>query len=296
MMKTVHVKDIKPNPFQVRTTYSQESIDQLADEIKTTGLWTGALRGRAVNGSVELCFGHRRLAAIKKLGWKTVEVEIADLDDQQMAAQSLIENLQREGLNDVDKADGIRQLVDLLSTNGSVSGTHRQVAEMLGFSESSIQQWLQLSEFNRREKNLIRKGKIAGKTALEANRIGGAAMVQVAADQGLTRDHLQRLNKELKDIPDDKIRAQVTKSVIAGKATTPEKVQQKARQLKARTQKEEPPDLLLIITNWTGFIREWTTQLQEVQPYIEYIDKVPRIADKFRASVRALISALEKLL
>jgi ParB family chromosome partitioning protein len=111
MIREVKVSDIKPNPFQARKTQDQDAIRSLANEIKTVGLWPGALRGRQKNGHIELCFGHRRLEAVKLLGWK--KVEVVELSDEELALQSLIENLQREGLNDADRGDGIAAYIRL---------------------------------------------------------------------------------------------------------------------------------------------------------------------------------------
>src|SRR5262245_13243759 len=98
MLRKIKVKDIRPNPFQHRKTTDAQAIQSLAREIDKVGLWAGALRGRESDGHVQLCFGHRRLAAVKELGWKEVDVDVVELSDEDMALQALVENLQREGL------------------------------------------------------------------------------------------------------------------------------------------------------------------------------------------------------
>jgi len=69
------IKVIRPNPFQPRKTQDSDAIKSLAEEIDQVGLWAGALRGREMNGHIKLCFGHRRLEAVKRLGWKEVDVD-----------------------------------------------------------------------------------------------------------------------------------------------------------------------------------------------------------------------------
>src|SRR5215467_12971554 len=115
MIRKVKIKDIRPNPFQPRKKQDAEAIKGLAEEISRMGLWAGALRGRDKDGHVELCFGHRRLEAVKLIGWKEVEVDIHRLSDEDMALQALIENVQREGLNEADRAEGIAECVKLRS-------------------------------------------------------------------------------------------------------------------------------------------------------------------------------------
>ena len=72
MKVVIPVKNVFPNPFQARKKMDRDAVKALADEIRENGLWPGALRGRMKGDRVELCFGHRRLAAIKSLGWKEV--------------------------------------------------------------------------------------------------------------------------------------------------------------------------------------------------------------------------------
>ena len=113
MIKTIELKNIKPNPFNARVDYDEKPINDLAKEIDKVGFWAGALRGRMQNGKIELCFGHRRLAALKKLGRKEVQIDVVELSDEDMAMQGLAENLQRQGLNDMEKAEGVKQLVGI---------------------------------------------------------------------------------------------------------------------------------------------------------------------------------------
>ena len=142
-MNMVSVKDIVPNPFQSRKLMDPADIKLLAAEIKEKGFWHGALRARRVNGKYELVFGHRRLAALKQLGVKEVEVEVIKLDDTGMAEDSLVENMQRMGLTDMDKAEAIVKLWELKSGTsfmheGSQGKAHDPVvddiATRLGYS------------------------------------------------------------------------------------------------------------------------------------------------------------------
>jgi ParB/RepB/Spo0J family partition protein len=298
MIKKIAVRDIKPNPFQARTVYDREAINTLADEIKSEGLWAGALRGRSRNGRVELCFGHRRLEAIKQLGWKDVEVDIVELSDDEMATQSLIENLQREGLNDLDKAEGISALVKQLRRSKGYDENRaiRQVSAKLGLSPAWIRELIGITAFDAPAKDVIRKGKIKGRTAMEAHRIGGSRMVQTAALKGLPVHKLTKIGTKLSEIEDKQIRQKLKQEVLEGKLTEPEDIERKARVIIARRQKDAPADLNLIIIQWTRFIDDWNKKLDDVLPHKDYIDRVPKVAAGFRASIRALIQRLEKFL
>src|SRR4029434_303669 len=112
--KQIAIDDISDNPFQPRSTFDPEALQSLADEMKAEGVWSGTLQGRRTdNGTVELVFGHRRLRALKLLKAETVPIEIVDLTDAQMALRSLEENLQREGLTDLEKADAVKRAVEI---------------------------------------------------------------------------------------------------------------------------------------------------------------------------------------
>jgi ParB-like chromosome segregation protein Spo0J len=67
MLRKVKINQIRANPFQPRKSYDREAIKSLAAEINRVGLWAGSLRGWERDSHVELCFGHRRLEAVKTL-------------------------------------------------------------------------------------------------------------------------------------------------------------------------------------------------------------------------------------
>lgn len=298
MLTKVKVRDIKPNPFQARRRYDDEGVKALSEEIRTVGLWPGALRGRRRDGKVELCFGHRRWEAVKRLGWDVVDIDVVDLSDDEMATQSLIENLQREGLNDLDKAEGIAALVKRLSRSKGLDDSQaiKEVSSKLGLTPAWTEQIMGLTTFEEPAKEAIREGRIKGRTALEAYRIGGAKMVVTAAERSLPVHKLTKIGTKLGEIKDEEVKERVKKDVIAGKLTGPEEVERKARVLVAHRQKDVPPDLNQVILKWTLTIEDWNRQLDAVLPYREYIDNAPKIADRFRTAVRELIKRLEKFL
>lgn len=298
MVTKVAVRELRPNPFQSRKSFDREPIKALAEEIKSVGLWPGALRGRRRDGKVELCFGHRRMEAIKLLGWKEVDVDIVELSDAEMATQSLIENLQREGLNDVDKAEGIVSLVKQLQKSRAYDDARavKEVSEKLGLSVAWTKELMGITEFEEPAKEVIRKGKIKGRTALEAYRIGGAKMVETAAEKGLPVHKLTKIGTKLAQIRDKAVHERIKREVLGGALTEPEEIEKKARVLSARKQKDTPPDLNVIILKWTGIIRDWNEQLDAVIPHKDYIDRAPRIAEDFRAAIRELMGRLQKFL
>lgn len=84
--------------------------------------------------------------------------------------------------------------------------------------------------------------------------------------------------------------------VLQRKLTEPEEIERRARSLQARLQLNPRPDFSVIIIRWTADIQDWTQILNAVAPYRNYVDRVPRVAEPFRAAIRTLIFDLQKFL
>ena len=161
MKAVVRLRDIISNPYQARKNMDRTRVRALADEIREAGLWPGSLRGRMKGEKVELCFGHRRLAAIRMLGWGEVAVEIEDLNDEEMALQSLAENFQREGLTDIEKAMGIQVMLDQYGKqNIKPRESIRRVATFVGLSEAWIRDLLSLLKMEKQVQKAIGNRKL----------------------------------------------------------------------------------------------------------------------------------------
>jgi ParB family chromosome partitioning protein len=300
MLKKVKLRDVKPNPFQMRKERDAETIKSLAQEIKEVGLWPGALRGRERNGHVELCFGHRRLEAVRLLGWKEIEIDTVDLSDEQMSLQALIENLQREGLNDVEKGEAIETQIKLQEQSGILSRDkiYDSLTSLLGYSREKLLQFRRIAGFTEEIKEEIRARKITGRTAEKASRIGGEEFVKVAANEKLPERTVEEIGHNLGNIKDETIKKKVREEIKKGKITDPDEVVKRARREEGRKKNKEslPPDLIVVINNWTLQINQWINQLDQVTPYKDYIDTQPKIAEKWRIAVGKLIARLQDFL
>jgi ParB/RepB/Spo0J family partition protein len=290
----VLISQIKPNPFQVRKQMDPERVQALADEIKELGYW-GELRGRKQGANYELCFGHRRLEALKLLKIKEVDFQVVPLSDEDMATQALVENLQREGLTDIEKAEGIDRLMNQLSPTDRREGI-RRVAKLMGFSsEKRVDDLLSLIEMTPQSQRLIAQKHISGQVAIEAQRFGGESMIETAAKHDLPLHTLRKIRQEVEAIPEPKIQERVKKAVIAGRVRDPESVREQGRKIRA-AQGAVPRDLRLIIRQWTQTMEKWNGQLDEVFPYLDYIEGDVEGAKKFKTAARELIEKLKRFL
>lgn len=309
MIRKVKVKEIRPNPFQARKSQDPDSIKSLAEEIGKVGLWPGALRGRENDGHIELCFGHRRLDAVKSLGWKEVDIDLVKLTDEEMSLQALIENLQREGLNDADRGDGIATYIKLRTESGNFTAVKvkEEIGSLLGLSPGRISQLLTIAGWDEEMKAPIRQQQIAGKSALAAKQIvGGDAglarkAVAAVAKKGLGFRAMEAIQSEFAALPertdeDKAVKQKVRERFARGEISTPDEVVTKARQIKAQSIRKErvPPDLIDVMRGWTERAHQWTKQLEEVMPYMDYVDQEPVVAQRWRTAVAKLIEKLQK--
>jgi ParB family chromosome partitioning protein len=295
MKVVVPVKNVLPNPFQARKKMDRESVQALAEEIKENGLWPGALRGRMKGDKVELCYGHRRLAAVRALGWKEVEVEIEELSDEEMAIQNLAENLQREGLTDIEKAEAIHMMLQRMTRAGiKEPEAMTRISRLLGLSGGWVKDLLSLLDLEKGVQKAIREKAIAGRTALEAHRLGGKEMVQTAIDKKLPVHKLSTIAQKLRRIPDDEVRERVRRDVIRGKVVQPEQVQQKAKELLKGRKPKAPQDLDRILGEWAQKVRGWNQDLDELVLYKRFLAEAGR-GEAVKSEIGKLRARLERL-
>lgn len=157
-VKNVPVNDIVPSPYQPRTIFDDERIDELCQTIKTHGV-IQPIVVRLRNNRYELIAGERRWRAVKKLGNVTIPAIIRDFNDSQAASIALIENLQREGLTAIEEAIAYQQLIDLHSL------TQESLAQRLGKSQSTIANKIRLLQLSEPVKNALMERKITERHA-----------------------------------------------------------------------------------------------------------------------------------
>lgn len=149
----LNINDIEPNVNQARKIFDEESIEDLASSIKEYGVIQPILVAKKEK-YYEIIAGERRWRASKKAGLDEIPVIIREDDDKRNQEISLIENIQREDLNPIEKARGIKQLMDEYDL------TQARVAEILGKSRSSIANTVRILNLDERVLNLALEGKL----------------------------------------------------------------------------------------------------------------------------------------
>ncbi|MCF6135696.1 nucleoid occlusion protein [Thermoactinomyces vulgaris] len=154
----IPVNEIEPSPYQPRTIFDEERIDELCQTIRMHGVIQPVVV-RRTERCYELVAGERRLRAVKKLGLDRIPAVIREMDDHQAAAASLIENLQREELTAIEEAHAYQRLMEVHQL------TQEGLAQKLGKGQSTIANKLRLLQLPAEVQEALQKRMITERHA-----------------------------------------------------------------------------------------------------------------------------------
>ena len=152
-LQEIPVASIRPNPYQPRGNFDEETLGALADSIREVGILQPVLVRPAEDG-FELIAGERRWRAARRVGLQTVPALVRETDDNTALEEALVENLQREALNPLEEAAAYQQLIEDFSL------THDQVASHVGKSRASISNMLRLLQLPPAIQKLVHDGRL----------------------------------------------------------------------------------------------------------------------------------------
>jgi ParB family chromosome partitioning protein len=139
--ESLPIEKIRTNENQPRKTFYQESLEELAASIKERGvlqpITVRPLAGKDA-GFFEIVMGERRFRASRMAGLTHIPAIVRDLSDEEAAADALLENLQREDMNSIERARAIQSLLQFMS--------YEKVSKTLGLSETTLRRSLELLE------------------------------------------------------------------------------------------------------------------------------------------------------
>ena len=212
------LSQLTPGKFQPRKNFNQDSLKELAKSIKAQGIIKPILVRMTSNNQFEIIAGERRWQAAKIAKLDEVPVVVKDIPDSTALAMALIENIQREDLNVIEEARGIKRLIDEFNI------THEAAAEAVGKSRAAVSNTLRLLSLCEHAQNALETNKIEmghARAILSLSPIDQAMMCQKIVNQKLTvrevekevsegstkktspkqsKDHdIQRLENELSD-------------------------------------------------------------------------------------------------
>jgi ParB family chromosome partitioning protein len=186
--------------FQPRKNFNQDTLKELADSIKAQGIIQPILVRMISNNQYEIIAGERRWQAAKIANLKEVPVIIKDISDSTALAMALIENIQREDLNVIEEARGIKRLIDEFNI------THEEAAEAVGKSRTTVSNILRLLNLCEHAQKALETKKIEmghARAILSLSLIDQTMMCQKIINQQLTvREVEKAVSKgETKKIP-----------------------------------------------------------------------------------------------
>jgi ParB family chromosome partitioning protein len=152
-LRALPIEQIQRSPYQPRTHFDAESLQDLAESIQAQGILQPIVV-RPVAGGYELVAGERRWRAAQLAGLQEIPAVIKDLSDEAAAAIALIENIQREDLNPLEEAVAMQRLVNEFGM------THQQVAQSVGRSRVGVSNMLRLLELSEPLKKWLLEGKL----------------------------------------------------------------------------------------------------------------------------------------
>jgi len=148
------VEQLQPGQYQPRTNMDPESLQELAASIKAQGIIQPILVRPITNDKYEIIAGERRWRAAQIAELHDVPVLVRDIPDEATLAVALIENIQRENLNPVEEAVGLKRLMDEFDL------THEEMAKSIGRSRTAVTNLLRLLSLSHGAKQLLEHGKI----------------------------------------------------------------------------------------------------------------------------------------
>jgi ParB family chromosome partitioning protein len=219
----VDINTIKPNPFQPRIEFDETEIKGLAESIRIQGLLQPIVLRKKVDG-YEIISGERRFRALKSLGNDKVPCIVKPkVNDREMLELALVENIQREQLNELEEATAYQRL--LLECGLS----HESLSERVGKSRSTITNMLRLLKLPEKIQDLLRKKQISmgharALLSVENPEQQMTLALQVVSDHLSVRDVESSVSGKPTSIPIPENSAKPEKEIIPPKRMDPDLV------------------------------------------------------------------------
>ena len=154
-MAEISVSAIFPNPTQPRTEFDEEALEELADSIRTLGVIQPITVKRTDDGRYLIISGERRWRAARKAGLESLPAYIREVDDENLHAMALVENIQREDLNAIEIALGMQRLIDECNL------TQEALSARVGKKRSTVSNYMRLLKLPNEVQLALKEGLIS---------------------------------------------------------------------------------------------------------------------------------------
>jgi len=193
--KEVPLSMIRANPLQPRVGFEEREMAELVESIRAVGILQPLVVRRRGEG-YDIIAGERRFRAAQMIGMEKVPVIERDAGDDEMLTLALVENLQREDLNPMEKAKGFRQLIERFEI------TQEEAARRIGKDRSTIANFIRLLDLPESVQHIVSRGTISMGHARALLGILHASAQQAMAlrieEEGLSVREVERLVAEMR--------------------------------------------------------------------------------------------------
>ncbi len=179
----IALDQIDQNPYQTRSTFESESLQELADSIQANGVVQPVVVRRGKDGRYLLILGERRCRASKLAGKMTVPAIVRAASDQQAAEMTIVENLQRQDLNCVEQAEAYVRL------SRDFGLTQEQIGQRVGVSRESVSNYMRVLKLPEPVLQYVREGKLGFSEARVLLTLLEPSLIPKIAEQAV-RKHL----------------------------------------------------------------------------------------------------------
>ena len=225
VLREVALGDLSPGKYQPRTRMDQAALEGLAQSIQSRGIVQPILVRELKTGKFEIVAGERRWRAAQIAGLATVPVLVRDIPDEQALGIGLIENIQREDLNAIEEAAGIKRLIEEFTL------THESAAQAVGRSRAAVTNLLRLLDLAKPVQDMLMESKLDmghGRALLALSKAKQVEVAhQVVAKSLSVRDTERMVKHELAPPRSGKTLMSVTADVRQLENTLAEKLSSK---------------------------------------------------------------------
>lgn len=153
-IESISIRAIQPNRFQPRTVFEPEALEELVSSIRRQGVLQPIIVRPSEGSAYELIAGERRWRAAGAAGLEEISAVVRDINDREAVALALVENLQREDLNPIDEARGLKRLVEEFELS------HQEAGDAVGRSRVAVSNLLRLLDLHADVQSLVVEGRL----------------------------------------------------------------------------------------------------------------------------------------
>lgn len=209
-LRMLDIAQLQPGKYQPRTHMDEAALASLAESIRAQGIMQPILVREVGQERFEIIAGERRWRAAQRAGLQEVPVLVREIPDESALAMALIENIQRENLNPIEEATGIKRLIDEFGM------THEAAAQAVGRSRSAVTNLLRLQNLHETVQEMLLHNDIDMGHARALLSLDGARQITAAqeiAQRKLSVREAEQLVKRLMASPKETIKAKQDKDV-----------------------------------------------------------------------------------